>query len=318
MAISKRISKPTRLLNLFARLIFVYVLGVTMLMPFSGDFTGLNPISSAWGQITDGCDSDGDGWVKDSGKCRNKNKGLPIDCDDSKHWLTDDCGDEPPVDPGSCNLDFEANFRDLITDPLTDDGLIGDGQGTYVAAGGTGFRLDTNGSIKLERKNDTRFVIIDFEADELCIEGASAFPAAGFCTEPKGIDLRFEHQVQELPGLCSLDANSNPTMRMVVGVAFEADPGHTLGNTGQNGNGATTLVLSYGCLGSNTPPGYASEVNQALVTRLDEFTWTIEGERACLTTHSGNTLTHQDGGETVPVWLNMPFLITIVDVNAPE
>ena len=72
-------------------------------------------------------------------------------------------GNKPPK-PGDgggndCNLEFDALFRDAdVTQNSPKDGLVSDTGGSYVANGGTGFRLDTNGSIKLERKNDTRFV----------------------------------------------------------------------------------------------------------------------------------------------------------------
>ena len=74
------------------------------------------------------------------------------------------------VGGNACDREFEAEFRDR-DDPS--DGVVSDTLGSYVAFGGTGFRLDTNGGGKLERKNDTRFIFIDFSAAGVC-EGYSA------------------------------------------------------------------------------------------------------------------------------------------------
>lgn len=220
-------------------------------------------------------------------------------------------GNKPPK-PGDgggndCSLDFEAVFRSAAS-----DGLVGDGQGSYVAMGGTGFRLDTNGSIKLERKNDTRFVYVDFSAAGVCADENDNFAPAGFCAKLKGIDLRFEHQVQS-PDMCPLILGPADPMDMVIRVGFEADSTHTLLNGGSSpGSGATTLSLNYGCVGPNLDLTYAQF--PGLVTRVDAHTWTIEGSKACLHTNLGNIL--KDGSNNV-VYLDMPFLITITDVNAP-
>ena len=217
-------------------------------------------------------------------------------------------GNKPPK-PGSgggndCNLEFDAVFRDA-----GNNGLESDTQGSYVAAGGTGFRLDTNGSIKLERKNDTRFVLVNFAAAGVCAN--DNFDPAGFCEKDKGIDLRFEHQVQS-PDMCPLILGTVDSMPMVIRVGFEADSGHTLLNGGSSpGSGATTLSLNYGCVGPNLDPDHAQD--PGVVTRLDAHTWTIEGTKACLHTNLGSIL--KDGNNVV--YLDMPFLITITDVNKP-
>lgn len=201
----------------------------------------------------------------------------------------------------ACDWEFDADFRDE-----SGDGLVSDTLGSYVAFGGTGFRLDTNGSQKLERKNDTRFIFVDFSVAGVCEDGN--FAPAGFCQALKGVDLRFEHQAED-PDMCPLQPGES--MPMSIRLSFNADAGHTLLNPALNGSGTTALSLGYGCTHPNLDP--SDKADLGLLTRLDEYTWTIEGFSACLFTWGGSKLVDEYGNT---VYLDMPFEITIVDVNA--
>jgi len=222
-----------------------------------------------------------------------------------------------------CNLEFEA-----ILDGLPGDGVFPDeeGDGSYVAIGGPGFRLDTNGSMKLERNNDTRFVYIDFLTAEVCanaddsISSNDTFEPTGFCHEWKGIDLRIEHEKQNFDGLCSIEpGGSKPA---TIFIKFLSGPDITEGtltnefkNGKDNSRGPIELQLNYGCEHLRTNPDDFNPDNQATIHRLTDFggsSWYIEGQRACLTTNLGHTWVDGNGAA---IWLEMPFGITIVDVN---
>ena len=101
-------------------------------------------------------------------------------------------------------------------------------------------------------------------------------------------------------------------MPMSIRVNFEAEPGNTLINPALQGNHVTGLSLGYGCTHHNLDP--SDKAHLGLVTRIDEYTWTIEGFKACLFTWGGSKHVDEWGNT---VYLNMPFKITIVDVNAP-
>lgn len=221
-----------------------------------------------------------------------------------------------------CSFEFEAEFRDAAGDGIKTDFPLDDPK-SYVAIGGEGFRLDTNGSQKLERKNDTRWVEVDFSAHAACdpILNPGAV-AAGFCSELKGVNLRIEHQVQVLPGLCSLDwQGPDNSMLQTVVINFQNDPDGLDGDPSglmidpdQNGPGPQPLKLSYGCQAQFLDDSYFDPELQALVTRIDEYTWTIEGGQACLVTQLSYPL--QEPG-VVPTIVNMPFKLTIVAQDAP-
>ena len=232
--------------------------------------------------------------------------------------------------PNDCMYDFEAFFADAST-----DGLQSDGGGSYVAFGGAGMRLDTNGSMKLERKNDTRFVWIDFEANGTCSSTSAQNPAGatGFCKAFKGVDMRIEHQVQEPQGLCSIEPYvetslqepADYSMLQTVKIGFLGGPDSTplLQELDLNGNGGSTepdsFILNYGCQGLRIDPLISQNhaADRVLITRMDEHTWLFEGERACLTSLLGNIMVD---GSDVPIRLDMPFALCIVDVtaNLPE
>jgi len=233
--------------------------------------------------------------------------------------------------PSECMLDFDAEFDDLEEDGVYSDGI----DVPYYAFGGTGLRLDTNGSMKLERSNDTRFVTIDFSKttddsgnvlDCSRNDAHSPFGAAGFCTEQKGVDMRFEHQVQVLEenGLCLQGLGEVNARRISMGFLFLQSPGGLLANEfkngKQNGDGSTALKLNYGCQGPNLLQddlriGQNGQNDyRAVVTRVDDYSWRIEGEWACLATNLGHKLEDAAGNT---IYLRMPFGLTIVDVNAP-
>jgi hypothetical protein len=217
-----------------------------------------------------------------------------------------------------CSFEFEAEFRDAVDDGIRTD-FPEDDPKSYVASGGEGFRLDTNGSQQLERKNDTRWVTIDFSAHAACDPGLNpGAVAAGFCSGLKGVDLRIEHQVQVRPGLCSLDwqVPEESSMLQTVVINFLNDPDGLVDDPSglmidpdENGSGPRSLKLSYGCQAQFLDESYFDPAHQALVTRINENTWTIEGSDACLVTQLSYPL--QEPGAT-PTIVHMPFKLTIV------
>ena len=234
--------------------------------------------------------------------------------------------------PNDCMFDFEGYFADGAN-----DGVYSDGLGPYVAGGGKGMRLDTNGSQKLERRNDTRFLTIDFSRSGYCspdgdlpTDPSNPAGAAGFCLEEKGVDMRIEHQVQEPQGLCSIvpyNAALPPndySMLQSVGIQFEGGPVATplLEEFILNGGGGSTepngIKLNYGCQGPRIDEADYDLANRVLITRMDEYTWLFEGDSPCLTTQLGNIMRYVDGEQAgEPVTLDMPFALCIVDDNAP-
>lgn len=67
---------------------------------------GLNPGTVAWAHhaggadvIVGNCDSDGDGFITNHQRCRKKNPGHDVDCDDSDETVTDDCATGTSGDP---------------------------------------------------------------------------------------------------------------------------------------------------------------------------------------------------------------------------
>jgi hypothetical protein len=224
---------------------------------------------------------------------------------------------KPDPGPSECNFNFKATFDDLAEDGIWSDG------NSYDAIGGKGFRLDTNGSIKLERQNDTRFIRIDFSkatpdgSDCDSLDSIKAADAAGFCDELQGVDLRLEHQIQDLEttGLCTMKKGDPPKL-LAVRLGFEAEAGGLLQNPfkngKQNGSGSVALNLSYGCLAPNLEQNVLDLDYRAEVTRTGPKSWTIEGIRACLHTNLGHMLRGSNGK---PIYLTMPFGLTIVDVD---
>ena len=217
-------------------------------------------------------------------------------------------------------LDFRGVFRDAA-----DDGVQSDDQ-AYVAFGGTGMRLDTNGSQKLERRNDTRFVWIDFSVQDYC-DAAESLPddaqnpagAAGFCSEWKGVDMRIEHQVQEPQGLCSIDPYEDTlpvsaySMLQTVKIHFQGGSNPLLKEF--DGSESPSFTLNYGCQGLRIDPDISSEFEpyRVLITRIDQYTWIFEGDEACLTTQLGNIMVDEAG----PILVKMPFALCIEDIDGP-
>lgn len=229
------------------------------------------------------------------------------------------------VSPSECNYDFDAEFDDLDVDAVTSDMGVWSEDGVYDAIGGTGFRLDTNGSQKLEGQNDTRFVRIDFTnampdgSDCVLTDVHNAAGAAGFCNEFQGINLRLEHQIQDLEttGLCTMEPGDS--RRLAVRLGFQSEPEALMQdefkNGKQTGNGTPALSLSYGCLAPNLLQGDIDDLeNWPLVSRIDDVTWRIEATRACMHTTHGHKL-ETEAGETV--YLYMPFGLTITIKGTP-
>lgn len=232
------------------------------------------------------------------------------------------------VSPSECNYNFEAEFDDLTEDGVSSDKAVTSVDGIYNAGGGKGFRLDTNGSQKLESRNDSRFVRINFSnampdnssCDEEDINNAAG--AAGFCDQFKGIDLRIEHQIQDLEeyGLCTMKVGDKRRLAMRLG--FQSEDGALLQdvfkNGKQSGSGTPALSLSYGCLAPNLLQADIDDLkNWPLVSRIDDITWRIEATRACMhTTHGHKLESVDDDGNVETIYLEMPFGLTIKIVES--
>jgi hypothetical protein len=221
-------------------------------------------------KCNDGIDNDGDGDID----------GADSDCSEGT-------GSEP-----ACQIDFDAVFDDLGL-----DGVRSDGKGAYSAftGSGPGFRLDTNGSQKLERKNDDRKVTIDFSSQP-CSGGW--FENVGFCEELKGIDMRFDLTTGGLD-LCSLPAGGE-SGSVTLHLGFLAADN-------------SSRVLSYGCLAGEGGPVIGNSA-EAAVARIDGTTWYITGQSACLR-DGGIFGSIVDGTDDNP--LSVPFGLTITAVGAP-
>jgi hypothetical protein len=179
-----------------------------------------------------------------------------------------------------------------------------------------GFRLDTNGSMKLEGAHDDRKIIVDFGVHG-CYDPADPDPsspsiAAGFCQALKGSDIRIEHQVQDPYGLCVLDIGESVDQGFVV--SFRADDGGTLIDPDRKGKGPEPLRLNYGCQGNQLGTSHYRPGWRATVTRHSEYQWSIVGTTACLQTQLG-VLWDDAHGDPVPIY--MPFHIHITRVGAP-
>jgi len=254
------------------------------------------------------------------------------------------------VSPSECNFDFDAELCDTrvdkdgnctqckyldlsgncITEQNCDDlgtdcdrtqqtGLRSDTEGPYPAIGGMGFRLDTNGSMKLETVRDERKIVVDFDAHSLCPtvndpDPDHPFTAAGFCLDMKGSDMRIEHQVQDPYGLCVLQPGESVSQGFVVN--FQADDGGTLIDPNRNGKGPEPLRLNYGCRGNQTGSDYYEPDWEATVTRHSEWKWSIVGWTACLETQLGKIWGVDSTGD-LPIEIHMPFRIDITRVDAP-
>jgi hypothetical protein len=260
------------------------------------------------------------------------------------------------VSPSECNFDFDAEFCDTrldaegnctaceyidpsdssscITETQCDalgnscertqrTGLRSDGKtatdGPYPAIGGMGFRLDTNGSMKLETDRDERKIVVDFDAHSLCPTINDPDPdhpatAAGFCINMKGSDMRIEHQVQDPYGLCVLQPGESVDQGFVV--SFQADDGGTLIDPNRNGKGPEPLRLNYGCRGNQTGSDYYERGWEATVTRHSKWEWSIVGWTACLETQLGKIWGVDSTGD-LPIEIHMPFRIDITRVDAP-
>lgn len=222
-----------------------------------------------------------------------------------------------------CDLQFSAAF----TPPSSDEALRGDGGPDYAAIGGTGFRLNTTGGANSDRK-----VIIDFSntgningCDENAENRLNPGEAAGFCSELKDIDMRIERQVQQIDkDLCELnpvpDPNGEPdSFTRTFLVNFESGPmdDYSLVDPDRKGNPRRpeSLKLNYGCqadLVEPNPSYYLNTNYRAVISRLDENTWLITGEWACLMTQTGWVLLDGSGD---PVWFYMPFAVYLERTN---
>jgi len=112
-------------------ILLVLIFAITTVVPVSGPVAVLSPISTAW--AAPNCDVDGDGFITDSGYCRNRYPG-PYDCDDSTSSATNDCsGSGTGGDLGSaiqmeCMLEGawgDSSGETIKGDLLDDDSEIG-------------------------------------------------------------------------------------------------------------------------------------------------------------------------------------------------
>ena len=185
-------------------------------------------------------------------------------------------GSKPGGDTTGCQLDFDVAFADAATDGVVSD-LLGLYQHmidkvTAATGSGPGFRLDTNGSQKLEGAGGTRELCIDLDED-------GVIATAGECS---GVDLRFDKTVPNDDGSFGLDLCSLTSVGDSGTVGLEIS---FLNDTGDR------RMLSYvtQCWDrdGNLDPASASE--KVTVTRTsvsvdgvgaDE--WTVVGNTACL------------------------------------
>jgi len=224
-----------------------------------------------------------------------------------------------PADRSSCITEEACVALGDNCDRTRQTGLRSDGKtaehGPYPAIGGMGFRLDTNGSMKLETDRDERKIVVDFDAHSLCPTSDPYHPAtaAGFCINMKGSDMRIEHQVQDPYGLCVLQPGESVPQGFVV--SFLGDDGGTLIDPNRKGNGPEPLRLNYGCRGNQTGSDYYEPDWEATATRHSQCEWSIVGTTACLETQLGEIWGVDSTGQ--PMEILMPFRIDIRRVDAP-
>ena len=186
-----------------------------------------------------------------------------------------------------CQIGFDLTLDD--TQPVRSDG--GDQyqdaiDKVQVSTGsGPGFRFDTNGNQKLQGRNDTRLVTLDFTG--------TAGEGLTDPNVPTGIDFRFDIQPSansdEGLNLCALDIN-NGVGTVSAKIRF-AVPGTKEGYRLRYG-GITSTGNDCGALG----------VEEIKVTRKGETTWElVSGPTACLL---------PDRGEIMAV-IAMPIAFTI-------
>ena len=186
-----------------------------------------------------------------------------------------------------CQITFDATFDDAPDDKVRSDGMgpYQDGEQKVIVftGSGPGFRLDTNSSQKLEGAKGFRELCMDFTGTGL-----------GLGVECSGGDLRFSKFLGGLD-LCALDP-AGGSGEVGLDIHFALDSGET-------------RRLSYDC---RTPDGDpVGSTVPVTVTRLDEFTWTVEGETACLSEPDGYFDPPPDMDD-----LSMPFRMTLVDQSA--
>ena len=188
-----------------------------------------------------------------------------------------------------CAFGLSVVFADAAGDKLRSD--VGrayvDGLEKVMAftGSGPGFRLDTNGSARLEGAGGVRTLLIDFN-------GVTSIPPAPFSSANKGVDLRFYLNDGALD-LCSLSVGSSGTVGLTV--AFEV-----IGMMGDQ------MTLTYGVPQDQNNLGniIGARVN---VTRTGTSTWTVAGQTAGL----------RDGGQYGTVkasTLTMPFTMYLVRI----
>ena len=186
-----------------------------------------------------------------------------------------------------CQIGFDLTLDD--SKPVRSDG--GDQyqdaiDKVQVSTGsGPGFRFDTNGNQKLQGRNDTRLVTLDFTG--------TAGEGLTDPNVPTGIDFRFDIQPSansdEGLNLCALDIN-NGVGTVSAKIRF-AVPGTKEGYRLRYG-GITSTGNDCGALG----------VEEIKVTRKGETTWElVSGPTACLL---------PDRGEIMAV-IAMPIAFTI-------
>lgn len=192
-------------------------------------------------------------------------------------------GGGPPDGEEGCQVEFDLVLDDVLPVHSDGGGIYANGADrvvVFTGSSGPGFRFDTNGSQKLDARNDRRWVRLDFTGT--AVEGIVA-PG-----DLKGTDVRFSNQAPGLD-LCGMEVGGSGTIGMDW--PFEAADGDRYG-------------LKYG---GTTFSGNVCTAPKATVTRTSQTTWDVEsGATACIV-REGNIL-HQS--------VAMPFAFTITAQGA--
>lgn len=190
-------------------------------------------------------------------------------------------GGKPGGEEG-CKVEFDLTLSDALPVHTDGGGIYSNGvdRVAVFTGSGPGFRFDTNGSQKLEARNDERWIRLDFTG--------TAWEGIVAPGDDKGTDLRFSNQGPGLD-LCAMPIGSSGEVG--VDLPFEASDG-------------TVTGLKYG---GTTFSGGVCTAPKATVTRTSQTTWDMaSGATACVV-RAGNILDQS---------VAMPFALTITAQGA--
>ena len=188
-------------------------------------FVDPSPLSSAWAQTapTPDCDADGDGYILDSNKCKKKNKGFPIDCDDSSSDLTTDCSDPTPDSSSepTCYVESTEDTAGTVKSTVLNDTFGPYQNGMDLVTCNVGdtirdnvhplrFRSVSNGNVaQAIRFVDLTFNnCIDFDPSE--DDGCARLPEAFFGESEDSIDFQAKVLGMNVEDIPSGESRSGP------------------------------------------------------------------------------------------------------------